>query len=91
MRSILHMLVSLPAAVNVAPKTSVAKMDTITANHRNLHFLISTLYAKCHQIHENKLEQLFLGRGAELQGWKWITIDFWTGCPEIKAAILMKF
>ena len=42
-------------------------------------------------IPQNKIEQLFLGRRTGLQGWKWIAIDFWTGCPEIKATILMKF
>ena len=29
-------------------------------------------------------------RNTELQGWKWIAIDFWTKCPEIKVVILVK-
>ena len=37
------------------------------------------------------IEQVFLGRSTGMQGWKWIAIDCWTGRPEIKAAILMKF
>ena len=37
------------------------------------------------------IEQVFWGTSKGLQGWKWIAIDFWTGCPEIKAAILVKF
>ena len=38
------------------------------------------------------MEQAFLGNSTGLQGWKWIAIELaWTGCPEIKAAILVKF
>ena len=42
-------------------------------------------------IPQNKIEQLFLGRSTGLQGEKLIAIDFWTGCPKIKATILVKF
>ena len=42
-------------------------------------------------IPQEKAEQVFWGRSTGLQGWKWIVIDFWTGYPEIKAAILVKF
>ena len=43
------------------------------------------------KVPQNKIEQVFRGRSTGLQGWKWIAIDFWTGCPEIKAAVLVKF
>ena len=40
---------------------------------------------------DSTVEKVFGGRSKGLQGWKWIATDFWTGCPEIKAAVLMKF
>ena len=43
------------------------------------------------KIPQNKKEQVFWERSIWLQGWKWIAFDFWTGCPEIKAVILVKF
>ena len=42
------------------------------------------------KIPQNKIKQVFWERGTSLQGWKWIAIDFWTGCPEIKADTLVK-
>ena len=43
------------------------------------------------KIPQNKIGQVFCGKSTGLQGWKWIAIDFWTGCPEIKAVALVKF
>ena len=75
-------------------RPDVIKRDTITADHRNSCFLISTLCCQMPpntrinliQRSHNKIEQVFCGESTRLQGWKWITIDFWTECPEIKAA-----
>ena len=39
------------------------------------------------KIPQNKMRQVF---STELQGWKWIAIDLWTGCPETKDATLVK-
>ena len=43
------------------------------------------------KIPQNKTGQVFCGESTGLQRGKWIANDFWTGCPEIKAAILVKF
>ena len=65
--------------------------DTITADQSNFYFLISTSYCRMSPTTQNKIEQVFWGWSTGLQGWQWITIDFWEGCPEIKASILVKF
>ena len=40
---------------------------------------------------QNMIEHGFWGGSTGLQEWKWIAIDFWTGCLEIKDAIQVKF
>ena len=43
------------------------------------------------KIHKTRQNSYFGDRRSGLLGWKWIVIDFWTGYPRIKTAILVKF
>ena len=58
-----------------------------------LYIIYFTSYTKKidKNIPQNKIKQVFWGRSTELQEWKWIVIAFWTGYPEIKAVVLVKF